>query len=161
MMEFTHRRAHFITSWLRGAALLPRTLGETGTFLRRRMLMKLILHEVELNSNDVEVSKRFYNQLLGLATRQDQHGLKVLDSGVPGVDFDISVHHTGQTSVSFLTDDLEGVINRLQSYGASMDGPHPTHLGMTSVTLTDPDGHRVVVSAPTDSSPEWLKKIVK
>ncbi|HUI30027.1 MAG TPA: VOC family protein [Candidatus Acidoferrales bacterium] len=122
--------------------------------------MKLVLHEIELSADDVEAGEKFYNELLDLRIRQDQKDLKVFDSGAQGLNFDISIHKTGKTSVSFLTDDLDAVTEKLKSHGVQFDCPCATHPGMKSMILTDPDAHCVVINTPTDSSPDWLKKIV-
>ena len=50
--------------------------------------MKLMLHEIELYMKDVESNKQFYHELLGLPVHVDQEGLKVFDSGWPGLDLE-------------------------------------------------------------------------
>ena len=123
--------------------------------------MKLVLHEIELNAKDPEASKRFYHETLGLAIFQDQKGLKVFDSGWPGLDVDASIHFPGQASLSFLVQDLDGFVADLRAKGVQTPGPTPSHLGMRAVALADPDGHRVEIQSPTDASPDWLKKMVQ
>lgn len=123
--------------------------------------MKLKLHEIELNSRNPEASKDFYHGLLGLPIGQDLEGLKVFDSGWPNVDIDASIHFPGQTLISFLVEDLEAFIAELKAKGVEVDEPKDTHLGMRSIMLTDPDGHKVAIQTPTDASPDWLKEMVK
>ncbi|MFH1228076.1 MAG: VOC family protein [Planctomycetota bacterium] len=119
------------------------------------------LYEIELYSKDPEASKRFYHQLLGLPVRVDQPGLKVFDSGVDGIDFDASVHHPGRTRVAFLVSDLEQTIKVLKARGLNVPEPSDTHLGMRGVQLEDPDGNIVVIEAPTERSPDWLRNQAK
>jgi len=52
-------------------------------------IIKLKLHEIELNSKDPEASKKFYNDLLGIPINIDRNGLKCYDSGWSGLDIDI------------------------------------------------------------------------
>jgi catechol 2,3-dioxygenase-like lactoylglutathione lyase family enzyme len=122
--------------------------------------MKLKLHEVELNAKDPEASKKFYHGILGLPIGQDQKGLKVFDSGWPNLDFDASMHHPGQVSVSFLVRDLDQCVAGLRAEGLKVEDPKPVHLGMRAVVLVDPDGHRVAIQTPTETSPDWLKKMI-
>lgn len=122
--------------------------------------MKLKLHEIELNAKDPEASKKFYHGILGLPMGQDQKGLKVFDSGWANLDVDVSVHHPGQVSISFLVADLDKFVRELRAKGVKVSDPTAVHLGMRTVVLTDPDGHRVAVQAPTDASPEWIKKMI-
>lgn len=76
--------------------------------------MKIRLQEIELGTNDPDKSKLFYSTILGLETSVDQAGLKVFNSGVTGVDFNMSTHFPTKTTVtSFLTDNLQDVIERL------------------------------------------------
>ena len=115
------------------------------------------LHEIELASKDPEASKHFYHGLLGLQVRVDQNGLKVFDSGIKGLDLDVSSHNPGRTQISFLVPDLEKTIGELKQRGLKIPEPFDSHLGMRGIRLEDPDGNIVVIDAPTESSPEWLK----
>jgi catechol 2,3-dioxygenase-like lactoylglutathione lyase family enzyme len=123
--------------------------------------MKLVLHEIELNAKDPEASKKFYHEMLGLPIFHDQKGLKVFDSGWPGLDVDASIHFPGQVSLSFLVKDLDRFVAELRAKGVEAPDPAGSHLGMRAVALTDPDGHRVEIQSPTDASPDWLKKMVE
>ena len=127
----------------------------------RRISMKPKLHEIELNVEDPEASKRFYNDLLGLPVNVDQKGLKCFDSGWPGLDVDTSIHFLGKVSISFLVDDIDQFVRELRGKGVHVDDPHDSHLGMRAVALQDPDGHRVEIQAPTEKSPEWLRKMIQ
>src|SRR4051812_40561701 len=120
--------------------------------------MKLKLHAVELFTKDPVESRRFY-EMLGLRGNLEvPAGLNVFDSGVPGLDFDTSVHRPGKTTVSFLTDDLDALVAHLRRMGREVPDPEPSHLGLRATTLEDPDGHVIVLHGITASSPEWLKK---
>ena len=120
--------------------------------------MNIRLHEIEFGSGDPEKSKSFYETVLGLETSNDQPELKVLKPGIRELDFNASVHFPpGVVGVSFLTDDLEEVIERLTEAGISFEGPQKSHLGMDCISFRDPDGLLVKVNTPTISSPTWLK----
>jgi catechol 2,3-dioxygenase-like lactoylglutathione lyase family enzyme len=123
--------------------------------------MKIRLHEIELNARDPETSKKFYHDILGLGVAVDQDGLKVFDSGWPGIDVDASTHYPGKTSISFLVENLDQFIAELRAKGITADTPYDTHLGMRAITMQDPDGHRIEIQCPTQTSPEWLKGMVK
>ena len=123
--------------------------------------MKIKLHEIELNANDPEASKRFYHDVLGIPINVDQEGLKCFDSGWPGLDVDASVHFPGKVSISFLVDDIDAFAKELRSKGIAVDDPDDSHLGMRAFALEDPDGHRVEIQSPTDESPQWLTDMVK
>jgi catechol 2,3-dioxygenase-like lactoylglutathione lyase family enzyme len=120
--------------------------------------MKIRLQEIEFRAGDPDKSRGFYQAVLGLDPVIDQDGLKVFNSGVAGVDFNISTHQPDSCVVaSFLTDDLQKVIDRLQLIGAQFDGPEKSHLGMVSVSFRDPDGNSIRINQPTHESPGWLK----
>lgn len=120
--------------------------------------MKLRLQEIELGTNDPDKSKLFYNSILGLETSVDQIGLKVFNSGVTGVDFNTSTHFPPKTTVtSFLTDDLQNIIDRLSTNKIAFSGPQKSHLGMTTIEFKDPDGYIIRVNQPTKESPTGLK----
>ncbi len=120
--------------------------------------MKIRLQEIELGANDPNKSKLFYNSILGLETSVDKEGLKVFNSGVAGIDFNISTHLPSKTTVtSFLTDNLQNVIDRLSANNIAFSGPKKSHLGMTTIEFTDPDGYLIKVNEPTAESPSWLK----
>ncbi|KAK6033625.1 PAS domain S-box protein [Ostertagia ostertagi] len=77
--------------------------------------------------------------LSGLDPVIDQDQLKVFNSGVAGVDFNISEHRPAKTIItSFLTDDLQKLIERLQLTGFSLN----TESG-TAKPLTPPENFTV------------------
>lgn len=120
--------------------------------------MKIRLQEIELGTNDPDKSKLFYSTILGLETAVDQAELKVFNSGVTGIDFNTSTHFPNKTSViSFLTDNLQEVIERLSANGIVFKGPQNSHLGMTTIEFNDPDGYLIRINQATDESPIWLK----
>ena len=119
--------------------------------------MKIRLQEIEFGTQDPNISKEFYNSVLGLDTTIDQENLKVFDSGIRGIDFNTSTHLPAKAVItSFLTDDLQTIIERLNANGISFDGPKKSHLEMTSIEFKDPDGYSIRVNQPSDSSPSWL-----
>ena len=96
--------------------------------------------------------------MLGLDPVIDQEQLKVFNSGVAGVDFNLSQHQSCKKVVtSFLTNDLQKLMDRLQLTGVCYEGPVKSHLGMMSVSFQDPDGNMIKVNQPTADSPSWLK----
>jgi catechol 2,3-dioxygenase-like lactoylglutathione lyase family enzyme len=123
--------------------------------------MKIKFHEIELSAKDPNASKKFYHEILGLPVAVDQEGLKVFDSGRPGIDVDVSTHNPGKTSMSFLVDNLDKFAAELRAKGIKVDGPYSTHLGMRAIELEDPDGHKIEIQSPTQKSPQWLKDMVK
>ena len=123
--------------------------------------MKLKLHEIELNAKDPEASRKLYHRILGLPIGQDQKGLKVFDSGWPGLDVDASWHFPGKASISFLVDDIDAFVKDLRARGIKVEDPEESHLGMRAFALEDPDGHRVEIQSPTEKSPQWLKEMIR
>ena len=123
--------------------------------------MKLILHEVELNSKDVESSKKFYNELLGLSVHVDQDGLKVFDSGWSGLDLNVSVHNPDSTTITFLVNNLDECVEVLKDKNCEKSDIYETHLGLRVVKLEDPDGNIIQIQSPTEESPPFLHDMVK
>ncbi len=120
--------------------------------------MKIRLHEIEFGALDTGKSRGFYQSVLGLDPMIDQDQLTVFNSGVAGVDFNISAHCPEKiVMTSFLTNDLQKLIDRLQLTGVVYEGPVKSHLGMMSVCFQDPDGNIIKVNQPTEDSPSWLK----
>jgi catechol 2,3-dioxygenase-like lactoylglutathione lyase family enzyme len=119
--------------------------------------MKIRLQEIEFGANDPNKSMLFYNAILGLETSVDQEGLKVFNSGVSSVDFNTSTHYPSKITVtSFLTDNLQNIIDRLSVNNIAFAGPKKSHLGMITIEFNDPDGYLIKVNQPTDESPDWL-----
>ena len=123
--------------------------------------MRLILHEVELNAKNVESGKTFYHDLLELPVTVDQEGLKVFDSGWPGLDLNVSIHNPGKTMISFLIDDLDEFVKELKKKDCDVSDIYDTHLGMQAIELEDPDGNRIEIQCPTEKSPQYLHDIIK
>lgn len=120
--------------------------------------MKIRLQEIEFGAGNTDKSKGFYQSVLGLDPVIDQDRLKVFNSGVAGVDFNISEHMPAKTvTTSFLTDDLQKLMDRLQLTGILFEGPSTSHMGMLSISLQDPDGNCIRINQPTAASPRWLK----
>lgn len=120
--------------------------------------MKIRLHEIEFGTDDINSSKAFYESVLKLRTTVDEDNLKVFNSGNAGIDFNSSKHYApGVFVTSFITDDINSIIDTLHSSGINYDGPKASHLGMLYVEFKDPDGNIIKVNQPTDASPSWLK----
>jgi catechol-2,3-dioxygenase len=132
--------------------------GFTSFNVAKPTLMKIRLQEIEFGAGNTDKSKGFYQSVLGLDPVIDQDQLKVFNSGVAGVDFNISEHQPSKTVVtSFLTNDLQKLVDRLVLTGVLYEGPVKSHLGMMSVSFQDPDGNMIKVNQPTAESPSWLK----
>ena len=120
--------------------------------------MKIRLHEIEFGAGNTDKSKGFYQAILGLDPIIDQEQLKVFNSGVAGVDFNITEQQPVNTvTASFLTTDLQKIIDRLQLTGVLFEGPSTSNFGMLSISLQDPDGNLIKINQPTAESPTWLK----
>jgi len=120
--------------------------------------MKIRLHEIEFGANEPDKSKAFYESVLKLTTTVDKDNLKVFNSDNTGVDFNASKHYAPCVFVtSFITDDINSIIQNLHSSGINYDGPKASHLGMLCVEFKDPDGNIIKVNQPTDTSLSWLK----
>ena len=123
--------------------------------------MKLILHEIELNSKNPEAGKKFYNDLLGLSVYVDQNGLKVFDSGWAGLDLGVSTHNPEKTTITFLVGNLEECVGDLKKKGCDVGAIYDTHLGMRAIELEDPEGNRIEIQCPTEKSPQYLHDMIK
>ncbi len=120
--------------------------------------MKIRLQEIEFGASNTDKSKGFYQAVLGLDPVIEQDQLTVFNSGVAGVDFNVSNHQPPNIiTTSFITTDLQKVVDRLQMTGIAFEGPSRSHLGMMSISFQDPDGNLVKVNQPTPESPSWLK----
>jgi catechol-2,3-dioxygenase len=120
--------------------------------------MKIRLQEIEFGAFDTGKSKGFYQSVLGLDPVIDQDELTVFNSGVAGVDFNISSNSPANIrTTSFITNDLQKLIDRLSLTGILFEGPVKSNLGMMSVSFQDPDGNIIKVNQPTEESPSWLK----
>ncbi len=130
----------------------------TRLYYYKPLLMKIRLHEIEFGAGNTDKSKGFYQAILGLDPIIDQDQLKVFNSGVAGVDFNITEQQPVNTvTASFLTTDLQKIIDRLQLTGVLFEGPSTSNFGMLSISLQDPDGNLIKINQPTAESPTWLK----
>ena len=127
--------------------------------LLKYYFMNIRLHEIEFGCADAKKTGEFYQAALGLSIQVDQPGLKVFNAGINGLDLNASIHlPSGNTMISFITDNLEEVMDKLMSLNILYDGPRDTHLGMLSISFNDPDGNLIKVNCPGEHSPEWLKQ---
>jgi catechol 2,3-dioxygenase-like lactoylglutathione lyase family enzyme len=124
---------------------------------RRKVPMKIQLHEVELFSKDAQASQKFYKDVLGLEVHHQMDGLNVFDSGWPGIDFDTSVHNPGRARIGFVVDSLKEFLASVEGKGLKFSGPMKSHLGMNVIRMEDPDGNIVEVQEFTDETPGFLK----
>ncbi len=120
--------------------------------------MNIRLQEIEFGSDEVAKTKQFYQAIFGFETAVDQENLTVFNLTTNAIDFNISTHLPPQSvCISFLTDNLDNVIEKLTSNGITFDGPRSSHLGMTSINFKDPNGNLIKVNQPGETSPDWLK----
>lgn len=121
--------------------------------------MKIKLQEVELGTANPDISKGFYQSILGLQTTVDEENLKVFSAGIEKFDFNISTHFPpGAVAISFITDNLQEVMTRLSAAGVHFDGPKPSHLRMETISFRDTDGYTIKVNEAGSDSPAWLKE---
>lgn len=119
--------------------------------------MKIRIHEIETGSHDLPAASAFF-KLLGLQPAIQQDGLTVFNSGIKGVDLNLSEHLSqGVTQISFITDDLKVMMQHLHEHQIVFEGPFESHLGMLSIRFNSPDGIPILINTPTDSSPDWLE----
>ncbi|TDO28271.1 hypothetical protein [Sediminibacterium goheungense] len=120
--------------------------------------MRIRLHEIETGASSLTSATDILSSVLGLSVKLQQEALTVFDAGIPDIDLNIS-HHLpeGAVRISFITDDMQTVIQRLQTKHLLFEGPYESHLGMLAVRFLLPNGIEIVVNTTTDSSPEWLK----
>lgn len=119
--------------------------------------MNLRLQEIEFGSAEVEKTKQFYQTIFGFETTVDQENLTVFKLNTNNVDFNHSTHFPAQSvCISFLTDNLDEVTDKLTANAIPFNGPKPSHLGMMSISFNDPNGNLIKVNQPTESSPNWL-----
>ncbi|RYZ27499.1 MAG: VOC family protein [Chitinophagaceae bacterium] len=119
--------------------------------------MRLKLHEIELGTENVDITTHFFQAVLGLVPSLKQEGLTVFDAGLKGLDFNVSNHlSAGNIVLSFFTDDLAAVEEQLTKIGISIQGPSPSHLGMTSIQFHSPEGFCIKINAAGSESPDRL-----
>lgn len=105
------------------------------------------LHEIELFTANPKGSRKFYQNVVGLKLDEgpSKDGLNIFDVGLPGVDFNTSVHNPGKVGVSFIVDDLAPIIARFRAQKIEFTPPEKDHTGMPSISVKDPDGNIVVL----------------
>lgn len=112
------------------------------------------LHEIELFSNNPDEAINFYSSILGLKLNIDKRDLKVFNSGISGVDLNISQHYpANKVSLSFLVKDVNAFVEMMKEKKIDLNEPYNSHLGLRAVTLTDNDGCRIVIHSPTEAFP--------
>jgi hypothetical protein len=95
---------------------------------------------------------------MGLANSISKNGLNVFESGNQGLDFNTSTHIAAQkTIISFITNNLKELIERLDEHNIPFTGPAESHLGMRSIEFQDPDGILIRINEAGENSPIWLK----
>ena len=115
--------------------------------------MKISLQEIEFGSDMVEQTKNFYQSIFGLEATIDKQNLTVFTLATNSIDLNISTHIPPKsTCISFLTDDLQEIMERLTSNSIKFEGPKPSHLGMTSIEFRDPTGNIVRVNQFADTT---------
>ena len=93
--------------------------------------MHIRLHEIEMGAASATASTTFLSSILGLPVKLQENTLTVFDSGIKGLDLNVSDHlSAGTTRISFLTDDLQGFVQRLKEQAVTYEGPYESHLGM-------------------------------
>jgi len=118
---------------------------------------------------DIEVSKRFYADLLGLKIIEDHnvfvlfemhfsiHQAQALHKTIFGKESDDALQPQGKNNVLFYfeSDDLEGIFSRISN---SVDLIHPIirqHWGQRVFRFRDPDGHIIEIGEPMTNYSEW------
>ena len=119
------------------------------------------LHEIGRYAADPEASTRFYHDTLGLRLDHDEPGLAVFDSGWPGLEIGVCSGYPDRVHISFIVDDVDRLAKEFRAKGVEFKGPAEVHLGQRCIFLTDPDGLRVLIQSPTESSPDWVQKMVE
>jgi len=119
------------------------------------------LHEIGLFAKDPKASKEFYHDILGLELHHHEPGLSVFDSGWPGLELGACSGYPDRVHISFVVDDVDKLAEQLRGRGIDFKGPADIHLDKRGIMLRDPDGLRVLIQSPTETSPDWLKKMVK
>jgi hypothetical protein len=118
------------------------------------------LHEIEFYSEKPDEVKEL-NAALGLNLLVDEQNLKVFDSGIAGLDLNVSTHYpANKISLSFIVKDIDAFVNSAANKNIILSDVFDSHLGLKAVTLVNVDSCRVVVHSPTDTSPDWLRKMV-
>ena len=121
----------------------------------------MILHEIELFSLDPEKEKSIYQDMLRLKLNIDNLGLSVYDSGLKGLDLNISTHNPdNKVSLSFLVHDVDVYYKMIKGKGIPVSEPYDSHLGLREIKFSDKEGFQLKLHSPTDKSPDWIKKMI-
>jgi lactoylglutathione lyase len=119
------------------------------------------LSSVLLNVSDLERSRRFYGELLGLAfvDEADEHVL-VYEAGATFVVLHVhaeladqgsppGVEDPGAVLLTFSVDDVDGAVGELRSAGVTVtQEPTDQPWGERSGAILDPDGYTVLLARP-------------
>jgi len=93
--------------------------------------------------DDIEASRRFYEDVFGLETVQDNDGNMVLGRG--------STPRANSSELYFEEEDVDGFVSRLLSLYPDTEivcGPTTHSWGQRVVRFYDPDGNLVEVGSP-------------
>lgn len=118
------------------------------------------LSSVFLNVSDIERSRRFYGELLGLPHRLDPDGHTSVYAF--GTDVSLVIHGHGEyggtmppgiedpgATILFLTvDDVDAAVEDLRAAGITVRGePKDQPWGARDASILDPDGYEIHLSA--------------
>ncbi|MGE5673276.1 MAG: VOC family protein [Mycobacterium leprae] len=98
---------------------------------------------VGIQCTDLEASKRFYSEKLGLQLVAGGRGWAVLNGGT--VSISLWQGATPATVIGFDGGKLEEIRTALEAEGISAGDPEP-HPGGRHFNVFDPDGNRVMIS---------------
>lgn len=106
------------------------------------------LGHVHLPVSDLDRSRRFYTEVVGLTAGYD-NGAMVAFEGA-GLVIDLADGDIGKgTIVAFACEDVDAEYRRLAERGASVgEPPQDRFWGVRNFYLTDPDGHELEFEQP-------------
>ncbi len=119
--------------------------------------MAVSLRLFVLRVADLDRSRSFY-EALGLRFTLERHGSgpEHLAAEVEGIVFELYPRGTGPestgTRIGFQVASIEDAVSALQRAGAVVLSPPTEGAGGKRAVIADSDGHRVELTAPTDSS---------
>lgn len=123
--------------------------------------MSIKILEIEFGTKNPEKSKHFYEVILGVEPTINQSELKVFNLKDNAVDFNLSTHLPPQhMCTTFITDQLDELMTRLNAAQIDFSPPKPSHLGMLTIQLRDPDGYLIRINQATAESPVWLRNSI-
>lgn len=117
------------------------------------------LKNVLIVEDDIDESVKFYQDLFGLQAIMKQDGNVILSEGLVLQDLDVwyegtgisTTPHNNMTELYFEENDMEGFINKLESYDFTLSYvTEPTELesGQKVVRFYDPSGNLIEVRSP-------------